>query len=298
MYNFLYHCRNAPNQILLEVNRFEDKENIKPRYNTDEESGIYEQLSVVMDTQSLYYQHRNPAPITRDLGGLYGSFPHQVGPSSLNGSSHSLQNVYATYHDNQNHMGPGCPQQPFPYYMSRNGKMYSSVPTRRKQGYVPMETPSRSSPIYADLKTLPDMKEQWVDFGPSGSDKEESTEYGLILSDKTNHVNLTQTKTVGNNKQVRSSSVFGGLLPMKNPLPAIEEDLCDCSAAESDIKTRSYKSCRSAGSCKSCGFTSQEDGNTDYLSVSNSDSLERITPLPDITQSLEVKYLYVCQNTM
>ena len=77
--------------------------------------------------------------------------------------------------------------------LSRNGKMYSSMPTRRKQGYVPMETPSRSSPIYADLKTLPEMKEQWVDFGPSGSDKEESTEYGLILSDKTNHVNLTPT---------------------------------------------------------------------------------------------------------
>ena len=285
MHYFLYHCRNAPNQILLEVNRFEDKENMKPYYNSEEESGIYEQLSVVTDTQSLYHQHRDPALITRHSGSLYGSLPHQMGPSSLHGSSRSLQKVNATSHGNQNHIGSGCPQQPFPYYMSRNGRMYSSMPTRRKPGCVPMEIPSGSSPIYDDPKHLPDMKEQWVDFGPSAPDKEESTEYGLILSDKTNHVNLTQTKTAGNNKQVRSNNVFGGLLPMKTTLPAIEEDLCDCSAAESDLKTRSYKSGRSAGSCKSCGFTSQEDGNTDYLSVSNSDSLERITPLPNITQS-------------
>ena len=273
---------------------------MNPLYNTEEESGIYEQLSVVTGTQSLnqasmYHQYRNPALMTKNSGGVYGSLPHQMGSGSLHGSSQSLQNIYANYHGNQNHIASGCTQQPFPFYMTRNSTMYSSLPTRKyKQGHVAMDIPSRSSPIYTDPKCIPGMREQWVDFVPSVSDKIQSSEYGHILSDKSNNFNKQtrnnqQMKTVGNDQQARSSTVIGGLLPMKTALPAIEEDLCDCSISESDNKTRSYKSCRS---CRECGgITSLEDGNTDYLSVTNSDSLERITPLPDISQSLEVNLL-------
>ena len=293
-------------------------------YHNLEESGIYEQLSVDTDTQSLsqgapYHQHQNTLLMSGNYVGLYGSLPHQVGPGSLHGSSHSLLNVYATHHGNPQHMAPVF-QQPFPFYMTRNGTLNpistnTCTPNngRRRQSYVPqpLEVPNRSPSFFVDPKNMSGMKEQWVDFGPSPSENMCCKKgHSWALFDRTNGLNQNssgnkQNMNTSRNRQqpARSNALLGGLLPMKSTLPAIEEDLCDCSISESDNKTRSYKSCRSATSGKTCQervapaaeFPSQEDGNTDYLSVSNSDSLERITPLSDIAQSLEVikkKYCY------
>ena len=284
-------------------------------YHNLEESGIYEQLSVDTDTQSLsqgtmYHQHQNPLLMPGNYG-LYGSLPHQVGPGSLHGSSHSLLNVYATHHGNPQHMAPGF-QQPFPFYMTRNGTLNpisanTCTPNhgRRRQSYVAqrLEVPNSSPSLFADPKNMSGMKEQWVDFGPSQSENICKKGQLCALGDRTSALNqcssgIKQNMNTNRNRQhpVRSNAVLGGLLPMKSTLPAIEEDLCDCSISESDNKTRSYKSCRSATGGRNfqervtlaAEFPSQEDGNTDYLSVSNSDSLERITPLSDIAQSLEV----------
>ncbi len=300
----------------MEVERSDEKENVSPQ----DESAIYEQLSVVTDAMSLgqtpAFQRQQQRASVRSRnssssggGGFYGSLPPGLGSGSRHGSSQSLHNLYPTYHGLQNQLLSVGPQHSL--YGQPSLPMYSSTPiidpgglgrSRRFHGLGlhPPDTSPVFSNVYEDVSGV---KEQWVDASPMGLSMTEgprepfgqlsSEHYSKrILSDHSNRAGRNHSGRAEKSRaqihsqqhSMRTSALIGGLLPMKTVLPVIEEDY-DCSPSGSEHRSsRSNK-----GKNRSLDPLSQEEGTTDYLSVSNSESMECVTPLPELSTCPEVR---------
>ncbi len=319
----------------MEVHHCSDKENLAPPQHWHDESGIYEQLSIITENpgpshmslprrahhsgkSNCIYESVTPQLTTfgstqslHNPGSVYGAHPGSVlsvCPQYTHGQQQGLQNSST------------APQYRHPQqYVAPNGVLYSAVqnvqqplmPTRN--GYVHLQFPSKSVTRHSDPKNNLELKEQWVDFGPpqrppvtggegmepfSQCTNTKSTSNQRVLQNSnvlnTQHSKDTKAESHGTRTKVQihqqsqpggRNTLHGGLLPMKTPLPAIEEDFYDCYESETGEKARSHRSSRSR-----YGASSPDDGSTDFLSLSNSDSLERVTPLPDINNSFEVFY--------